>query len=170
MNGRWELRLICAAAVAACGSSMAHAKDDAEPALSFDPINARSLLAPVDEGRLPAFSYRLDPGPEPSTGQRARLSVELGQSTLFAITGRLKSQPPASGPLDPSHARIVGQRRPDSGKVYGGGIAHKFGGVDVSATYQYSKLRTEQAETEAGDNGPGKSHSLRATARIRFGD
>jgi hypothetical protein len=73
-----------------------------------------------------------------------------------------------AGPLDGSHASVLGQRR-DSGKVYGLGVTRALHGVELGATYQYSKLRTEQPHSEIADGGPGRSHSLRASARIRFG-
>jgi len=149
----------------------AFAKDAPKPSLSIDPISARSLLAPVEDGRRLSPVYRLDPGLDPATGQRARLSLEVGDSTLFAITGRLSREASPTGPLNPGHARVVGQRRTDSGKVYGAGVAHTVRGIDLSATYQYSKISAEQPESDAKlhDDGPGKSHSLRVTARIRFG-
>jgi hypothetical protein len=162
-------RIALAAAIA--GSAVpALAKDPPKPGLSIDPIVARTLLAPVDEAPGQGGSYRLDPGLEPASGKRARLSLEVGESTLYAITGRLSRQPGPPGPLDAGHAKALGIKRPDSGKVYGAGITRKVGGVDVSATYQYSKI---SAENPGGDDlargdGPGKSHSLRGTMRIRF--
>ena len=157
------------AIAAALASTPAAARDAPKPNLSLDPIVARSLLAPIEESRGELSAYRLDPGLEPSAGQRAKLSVEVGDSTLFAITGRLIRQPLATGPLDPGQARTLGQRR-DSGKVYGAGVSHTVRGVDLSATYQYSKVTADQPEpdNEFKDIGPGKSHSVRATARIRF--
>ena len=157
------------AIAAALASTPADAKDAPKPGLSLDPITARSLLAPIEEGRGALSAYRLDPGIEPSAGQRAKLSLEVGDSTLFAITGRLNRQPLAAGPLDPGLARTLGPRR-DSGKVYGAGVSRTVRGVNLSATYQYSKITAGQPEpeTELRGIGPGKSHSIRATARIRF--
>lgn len=160
---------LCCALIAAACSLPVHAKDALRPSLSLDPVVARNLLAPVD-ARGPASSWRLDPGLDPASGQRARLSFEVGDSTLFAITGRLNRQPGAPGPLDNGHAKALGLRRADSGKVYGAGVSRKLGGIDVSATYQYSKLSAEQPadDSQSANGGPGRSHSLRATARIRF--
>ena len=157
------------AAVAVCCGVPAFAKDPPKPNLSVDPIVARNFLAPVEEARGQASQYRLDPGFDSVSGQRAKLSLEVGDATLFAITGRLSRQASPSGPLNPNAARALGQRR-ENGKVYGAGMSRSFRGIDVSATYQYSKLTADQPmrETEAGDDGPGKSHSVRATARIRF--
>ena len=149
--------------------SPALAKDDPRPSLSIDPIVAHTLLAPVEEARSPTAAYRLDPLGQAAVGQRARLSIDVGDATLFAITGKLSRQRAPAGPLDGSHARALGQRR-DSGKVYGVGVTHNVRGVDLGATYQYSKLSAEQADSDSRlrDDGLGKSHSLRATARIRF--
>ena len=149
-------------------SSAAIARDTPKQSFSIDPIVAPNLLAPVEVDRGNISAYRLDPGLEPSSGQRARLSIEVGDSTLYAITGRLARSPRAIGPLAPADARVLGPRRVDGGKVYGGGISHNVGGVDVSASYQYSKLHADEGETEAKGGAPGRSHSLRATARIRF--
>ena len=169
MNRERRSVLAIAAAMACCSAPVA-AKDPPKPNLSLDPIVARSLLAPVDDARGQAGAYRLDPGLDPASGQRARLSVELGKSTLFAITGRLSRQPGPPGPLDAGHAKALGIKRPDSGKVYGGGVSGKLGGFDVSATYQYSKISAEAPidDSLARGDGPGKSHSLRGTMRIRF--
>ena len=167
---RERRRVLPIAAALACCSAPVAAKDPPQPSLTLDPIVARSLLAPVDEARGLAGSYRLDPGIDPASGQRARLSIEVGESTLYAITGRLSRQPGPPGPLDAGHAKALGLKRPDSGKVYGAGDSGIIRGVNVGATYQYSKI---SAENPAGDglangDGPGKSHSLRGTMRIRF--
>ena len=159
-----------AALAAACFGASAHAKDAPKPSLTIDPVVVRNLLAPLDDARSPGAGYPLDPGLDPARGQRARLSLDVGGSTVFAITGRLDRKAGPPGPLEAGHAKTLGLRGGDSGKVYGGGINHKIGGVDLSATYQYSKIRAEQGsdDNRAIDGGPGKSHSLRATARIRF--
>jgi hypothetical protein len=159
-----------AAIAACCCSAPAAAKDAPKPSLSIDPIVARTLLAPVEESGRQAAGYRLDPGIEPASGQRAKLSVEVGDSTLYAITGRLNRQPGPPGPLESGHAKALGLKRSDSGKVYGAGISRNVRGVDVSATYQYSKISAEQPADDslARGDGPGKSHSLRGSVRIRF--
>ena len=151
----------------AAAAAPAVAGDPPTPSLTFEPIVASGPLSPVEEARSRA--YRLDPGLGQATGQRAKLSLEVGDSTLFAITGKLARKAVPTGPLDPGHARALGQRR-DSGKVYGAGVARHVSGVDLSATYQHSKLGAEQPGHDDGlkPDGPGKSHSLRATARIRF--
>lgn len=164
MNRGCGLKLLCAG-LSACASASLSAKEPA-PSLSVDPIVARGLLAPVDDARS-AADYRLDPGLEPSEGQRARLSIDVGKATMFAITGRLKREAAPTGPLDPGDARAMGQRR-DSGKVYGAGVSTNVAGFDLSATYQYSKLSAEQGGSDTFAETPGRSHSLRATARLRF--
>lgn len=160
---RWVVAALCGAA----GAAPAAAEDSVATSLTIEPIVARDLLSPVMDPR--ARAYRIGPGNDRAAGQRARISFEVGDSTLFAITGRLTRQPVPTGPLDPGHARALGQRR-DSGKVYGAGVARSVRGVDLSATYQYSKIGSAQPGpvSEAGNDGPGKSHSLQATARIRF--
>ena len=178
IRGRWlnptvnrELfgTVALAAFAAALLAEPALARDKPKPSLAIDPVTARTLLAPLDDARAQANAYRLDPGLGTASGQRARLSLEVGASTLFAITGRLTRQPGPPGPLDSGHAKALGLKRTESGKVYGAGVSRSVSGVDLSATYQYSKLSDEQAsQSEARIDGPGRSHSLRATARIRF--
>jgi hypothetical protein len=166
---RERIAAFAVAVAATCCSASALAKDAPKPVLTLDPISARNLLAPVDESRNLEPAYRLDPGLEPASGQRARLSVEVGDSTLFAITGRLNRRLGQPGPLDPGHARALGLKQSERGKVYGAGISRTINGVDVSAAYQYSKLSDEQSgDSEARIGGLGRSHSIRATARIRF--
>lgn len=158
-----------AALAGACVAGTASAQDKPRsPSLAIEPIVARNLLAPIEEKGSPPPVYRVDQAIE-ADGHRARLNVPVGDSTLFAITGKLTRRPDALGPLDERHAKALGQRRTDS-KVYGAGIERNLGGVDLSATYQYSKLRAEQPQYEgqARTDGMGRSHSLRATARIRF--
>ena len=46
---------------------------------------------------------------------------------------------------------------------HGAGVS-TFHGIDLSATYQYSKISAEQGDTDTVANGPGRSHSLRAIA------
>ena len=164
MNRGRELRWMCAG-LSLCASTSLFAKEPT-PSLSIDPIVARGLLAPVDDARS-ASDYRLNPGAEPSDGQRAKLSIDVGKATMFAITGRLKREAAPTGPFDPGDVRALGQRR-DSGKVYGAGVSTNVAGFDLSATYQYSKLSAEQGGSETFADTPGRSHSLRATARLRF--
>ena len=157
---------VMAAAAAGCAAP-AFAKDPPKASLAIDPISARTLLAPVEDARPREPGYRLDSGLESATGSRARLSFDLGRANLFAITGRLQRQPAASGPLDIRDARTLGHRR-DSGKVYGAGVSTRVHGVDLGATYQYSKISAEQGDSEAAGGTLGRSHSLLATARIRL--
>ena len=167
---RTTIRAMAAFAACCCAAAAAQAKDPPKASLSIDPIVARTLLAPVDDAGKAAAGYRLDPGIEPASGKRAKLSIDVGDSTLFAISGRLERRPGLPGPLDAGHAKALGLKRPDSGKVYGAGVSRKVGGVDVSATYQYSKISAENPASDglAQGDGPGKSHSLRGTMRIRF--
>jgi hypothetical protein len=135
VNRGRELKLICAG-LSACLASPAIAKDN-PPSLSIDPVVARGLLSPIDEAATPS-SYRLDPGPEPSGGQRAKLTLDLGKASLFRdhrphqARGRA-DRSAGSGPCPPAW-----QKR-DSGKVYGRGVSSTFHGIDLSATYQTAR-------------------------------
>jgi len=166
VNRELFARIAVAAAAAFCGTA-ALAKDPPKPLLSIEPISARNLLAPIDvaSDKQP---YRLDRALDRAEGQRARLSLEVGDTTVFALTGRLNRRAGTPGPLEPSDARALGLRRLDS-KVYGAGVERFVNGVEIGATYQYSKATADQLIDDLGhEAGPGKSHSVRATARIRF--
>lgn len=166
----WRSRLAFSAVAVAAFAAPGLAKDKPKaPSLAIDPIVARNLLAPVEKEGVGPIGYRLDHAVNAVQGQRARLNVPVGESTLFAITGKLTRRPDTLGPIDERHAGALGQRRSGS-KVYGAGIERHLGGVGVSATYQYSKLRAEdpQFDGQARSDGMGRSHSVRATARIRF--
>jgi hypothetical protein len=161
--------LLGVAAVVAATPALA--KDKAKrPSLAIEPIGARDLLSPAEpRAKLrPEPSYRLTPTGEFASGERARLSVDLGDTTLFAITGKLdRRRQQASGSLDPPPSTAIVRRKPDSSRVYGAGVQRQIGPVDVSATYQYSKVNAERSQSELNLANP-RSHSVRATARIRF--
>ena len=162
-----SLRLFCALAGAAAAYP-AIAKDP-KPTLFIDRIAAHNLLAPLEDEGAPLPRYRIDPSGGAAIGTRARLSIPVAGSTLFAITGKLTRRAEPVGPIDQRHARVLGQRRSDGGKVYGAGFERSLGGIDFGNSYQYSKLRAEEPQLEgANTGGLGRSHSMRATARVRF--
>lgn len=168
----WRARLVLIAVAVTTSAAPALAKDKPKPSLSIEPIAARDLLAPSepnltialtdDERERRTPTYRLGE-PNIVTGQRARLSVELGDTTVFAITGRLGRRG-QQGPPDPTEGL---QRKTGSGKVYGAGLERRIGPVDLSTTYQYSRASNERSESVVPTDNP-KSHNVRATARIRF--
>ncbi len=139
------------------------------PSLTIEPIGARDLLSHAEPRTTRSPSYRLQPVGELVTGERARLSVDVGDTTLFAITGRLDRRERAQmpGPIEPPQGMAVVRRKPESSRVYGAGVQRRIGPVDVSATYQYSKVNPERSQSDLNLADP-RSHSIRATARIRF--
>jgi hypothetical protein len=173
MNRGLASWVACATAAAAWTAPLCAADKAPHPKLAVEPISARSLLAPAEpDWKLSLTpseeldrpqSYRIGELPD-ATGARAKLSVEVGATTLFAIAGRLRRSE-APGRREPFDLR-----QKSSGKVYGAGIERRVGAVELGATYQYSKAVTDRQETDTGlrfDNP--RSHSVRATARIRFG-
>jgi len=168
MNRAPPIRLVIFAFTAAVGASAALASD--QPQLSIEPLVARNLLAPLEEerpARSDAQSYRLGEVGEQAAGRGARLTLPVGDTTVFAITGKLQPRNrSASGDL----RNFSLSSRRESGKVYGAGIERRVGPVDLSATYQFSKVTAGHPEVEnaARISSGGRSHSLRATARIRF--
>lgn len=173
MPCRWRARtVVFAVAIAASAPAIAEPKP-APPALAFELIRADSLLSHAEpdwklsltesELAAPIRTYRLGPAGD-AYGQRARISVELGDTTVFAIGGTLGRRD-WSGPPDP----VDGFRgRRASGKIYGGGIERSIGRVELSAIYQYNRVNPDRSDPRLHMDNP-RSHSVRATARIRFG-
>ena len=166
-----------AMATAACAAPAVGQDVAATPSLSIEQVANPRLAGAFDLATAPATAepadstsadrlYRLDPPPGTATGKRAKLSVAIGKSTLFAIAGktnRTRARPA------PELSAGVAARQSGGGKTYGAGIERRIGKFELGALYQYSKIAAEQADINAPNlDGPGKSHNLRATARIRF--
>lgn len=187
MTMRWRLDLAVVALAGAFVAGPASAQDQPKPLdFSLAPISARNLLAPIDEpapvrpprlsaidadrqGLLEPPPFRFEREGDAITGKRARLSVGVGDTTLFAIGGRLTRRP-LPGPPDPTDSnRALGSRKMESGKVYGVGAERRIGPADVSASYQYSTINAGPVDEGMTDiDNSRRSHSVRATARIRF--
>jgi hypothetical protein len=165
------------------GAAPALAKG-APPSLSIAPITGSSLLAPIEDkrpapslrlsiidaervGLLEEPAWRLEHDGDPVTGKRAKLSLPVGSTTVFAIGGKLTRRTGSTLPDPVEGPSGLTSRKMDSGRVYGAGVERKLGPFDVSATYQYSRISAGEAGDGLGD-GHAKSHSLQATARIRF--
>ena len=131
---------------------------------AFDLATAPATAEPADSTSADRL-YRLDPPPGTATGKRAKLSIAIGKSTLFAIAGKAGRNRARPAPELTAGA----PRQSGGGKSYGAGIERRIGKFELGALYQYSKIAAEQFETNTPSlDGPGKSHNVRATARIRF--
>jgi hypothetical protein len=167
----------------AIASTPAVAKDP-PPSLSIEPIRGASLLSPVEEARpapslrlsivdaeraglLEEPAWKLERDGDPVTGKRAKLSVPLGSTTVFALGGKLARRTGSTLPDPIEGPSALTGRKMDSGRVYGAGVERRLGPVDVSATYQFRRVGAGDAGDAIGSDR-AKSHSLRATARIRF--
>jgi hypothetical protein len=178
-------RIIGIAGAIACAlvSTSAFAKDP-PASLSIAPIRGSSLLSPVEEtrpapslrlsiidaeraGLLEEPAWRLERDGDPVTGKRARLSVPVGSTTVFALGGKLARRTGSTLPDPAEGPTPLAGRKMDSGRVYGAGVERRVGPFDVSAAYQYSRVSAGEAGDAVG-SGHARSHSLRATARIRF--
>jgi hypothetical protein len=176
--------LLWAAAGAAWAGPSAAREAPKGPSVAIDAIEARGLLSTIDEQRAPPSlrlsiidaeragllaepAWRLERDGDPATGKRAKLSLPVGSTTVFAIGGKLSRRTGSTMP-DPVEGPVpLTSRKMDSGRVYGAGVERKIGPFDVSAAYQFSRI------SDAGsDDGMlerrARSHSVRATARIRF--
>lgn len=173
------------ACAGACAISAAPALAKGPPAsLNIAPITGSSLLSPIEEkrpapslrlsiidaeraGLLEEPAWRLERDGDPVTGKRAKLSLPVGSTTVFAIGGKLTRRTGSTLPDPVEGPSGTASRKMDSGRVYGAGVERRVGPVDLSATYQYSRISAGETGDSLSD-GHAKSHSLRATARIRF--
>lgn len=167
---------MAAVAAAACAAPALAQSAPATPVLSIEQVSSPRLLGNFDLANAPATNgtmgstradrhYRLDPPPGGTTGKRAKLSVAIGKSTLFAIAGK----------MDRGRARLAPEltagapRQSGGGKTYGAGIERRVGAFELGALYQYSKVGADQPETTNTPRLTGdKSHNMRATVRIRL--
>lgn len=171
---------LAAAAAAACAGPAAGQAGSGTPSLSIEQVESPRLLGAFDLANAPAIAdtarsdaahagrlYRLDPPPVGSAGKRAKLSVSIGKSTLFAIAGKANRNRARPAP---ELSTGIAARPTGGGKTYGAGIERRVGAFELGAVYQYSKVAAEQADiANAPRLGSGeKSHNVRATARIRF--
>jgi hypothetical protein len=161
------------------------------PKLIFEPITAHNLLAPVDtlttnssrlhilnvepSGLVEPPPYRLERDGDLVTGNRARLSVAVGETRLFAVSGKLarRERPGPPDPVDVGRTSALGPRRLESGRLYGGGIERTFGPVDLSAAYQYSRINGADLDPTSDESAmqiddKSTSHSFMLRARMRF--
>ena len=176
--------LLWAAAGAAWAAPAAAREPPKGPSVAIGAIEARGLLSTIEEQRAPPSprlsiidaeraglleepAWRLERDGDPATGKRAKVSLPIGSTTVFAISGKLNRRTGPTMP-DPVEGPVpLTDRKMDSGRVYGGGIERRVGPFELSAAYQYSRI-----SDAGGDDGMlerrAHSHSVRATARIRF--
>ena len=177
--------LLLWAAAGAISAAPAVAKDAPKrPVVAIDAIQANGLLSTVEEkppspslrlsiidaeraGLLEAPAWRLERDGDPVTGKRAKLSLPVGSTTVFALGGKLSRRTGSTLPDPVEGPSPLAGRKMDSGRVYGAGVERQIGRFDLSATYQYSRISAGDAGDSLGD-GHAKSHSLLASARIRF--
>lgn len=177
--------MLILSAVGAFWASPAAAKPPPQkPSLIVEGVSGNGLLsiteekpaAPslrlqlVDAGRaglLEEPAWRLERDGDAVSGKRAKLSLPLGSTTVFALGGKVSRRigstmpDPVEGP-----AGIAGSKM-DSGRVYGAGLERRLGPFEVTATYQYSRISAGEAGDGVGSDR-AKSHALRAAARLRF--
>lgn len=172
----------------------AFAKDKStnpEPRLELQPIVASNLLAPAEPltiTRTPRLSlidieraglvepppYRLEREGDVVTGKRAKLSVALGDTRLFAVSGKLsRRERPGPDALDASRSDPFGPRKLESGRLYGGGVERTVGPVDLSAAYQYCRINGADLDSNLSDGAVDiddrhTSQSVQLRARLRF--
>jgi hypothetical protein len=182
--------LLIGVAGAVCASP-AFAKGP-KPSFTIEPIIARNLLAPADLPRnawAPRLSmidveraglvepppYRLEREGDAVAGKRARLSVAIGETRVFAMGGRLSRRerpgPPDAG--ETSRATTLASRRLESGRLYGAGLERTFGAINVVAAYQYSRINGAELDPTSDNavmriDDKSQSHSLMLSARLSF--
>jgi len=184
-------RILLLVFAGAASAAPGFAKDTAQAKLEFQPIFASYLLAPAEPqtsprpprvslldaeraGLLEPPPYRLDREGDTVTGKRAKLSVAVGNARVFAVSGKLSRRERLGSPdAGEASANVLGPRKLESGRLYGGGLERKFGPVDLSAAYQYSRINGAQLDPTSDDDALGiddksQSHSVQVRAQIRF--
>ena len=153
--------LLLAIAGAACAAP-GFAKDKpskVRPQLEVQPIIASDLLAPAEpltgpesralgiidaerSGLVEAPPYRLEREGNAVTGKRARLSIAVGPTRLFAVSGKLsrRERPGPPEAFEGSRTNVLGPRKLESGRLYGGGVERTLGPIDISVGYQFSRI------------------------------
>lgn len=137
-----------------------------------------SATAPAVEGLVAPPRYVVGREGSASTGKRATLSVDLGETRLFAVGGKLRPRERAGADevIAVSDARSIGARKLESGKLYGGGVQRRLGPVEVGAEYQFSTISATDLDPssqrgslyEVDLDGSRRSHSVKASAKLRF--
>lgn len=176
--------LLLLAAAGAVSAAPADAKDPPKrPSVAIEAIEARGLLSAIEEkraepslrlsiidadraGLIEEPGWQLERDGDLVTGKRAKVSVPVGETTVFALSGKLTRHTGSTMPDPVEGPTPLASRKMDSVRVYGAGVERRVGPFELSATYQYSRIGVADDSTTA--NGHARSHSLMATGRIRF--
>lgn len=184
MNREHTRLLLWAVAGAAWAAPVAAREAPKGPSIAIGAIEARGLLSSIEEQRAPrslrlsivdaerdglvaAPAWRLERDGDPVSGKRVKLSLPVGSTTVFAISGKLNRRTgpsmrdPAEGPSP------LTSRKMDSSRLYGAGVERTVGPLELSAAYQYSRIGSDGANDSMLEQR-AHSHSVRATARIRL--
>ena len=184
MNRELTRLLLWAAAGAVWAAPSAAREAPKGPSVAIGAIEARGLLSTIEEQRSPPSlrlsvvdaeragllaepAWRLERDGNAVTGKRVKLSLPVGSTTVFATSGKLSRR---TGPtmLDPAEGTMpLNNRKMDSSRTYGAGVERSVGPFEVSAAYQYSRIGGDSADDGMVERR-ARSHSVQATARIRF--
>lgn len=134
------------------------------------------LTEPATAGLVAPPRYVIGREGSAATGKRATLSIAIGETRLFAIGGKIPARQRAGLTAEAaSDARTSAPQKLESGRLYGGGIERKVGAFELGAQYQFSTINGQELDPTADGRAFGididdksKSHSVRATARLRF--
>ena len=183
--------LLIAGATCAAPAFAKDESNDPQPRFELQPIIASNLLAPAEPltitrtprlgiidaeraGLIEAPPYRLEREGNAVTGRRARLSVAIGGTRLFAVSGKLsRRERPGPDALGVSRSDPLGPRKLESGRLYGGGVERSVGQIDLSAAYQFSRINGADLDPDMNDGAMSidhkhKSQSVQLSARMRF--
>ena len=184
MNRELTRLLLWAVAGAAWAAPAAAREAPKGPSIAIDAIEARGLLSTIEEERAPPSlrlsiidaeraglleepAWRLDRDGDPATGKRAKISVPVGSTTVFAVSGKLNRRTGSTMPDPVEGPMPLTSRKMDGGRIYGAGVERIIGPFEVSAAYQYSRISDAGGDDSMLERR-AHSHSVRATARIRF--
>jgi hypothetical protein len=184
------LVLVCliSASVAAAGPSGNSATSHRSkpiPRISLAPFGPPETLTasdrykatqPAVEGLLAPPRYIIGKDGTPMAGRRMTVSVRLGDTNIFAISGRFPVRQRAGATPTAQDQRLSGPTKLESGKIYGGGVERRLGPVDLVAQYQYSTISGDDLDPTSSAEARrilriddhSSSHSVKATVKLKF--
>lgn len=184
MNRERTRLLLWAVAGAAWAAPTAAREAPKRPSIAIGAIEVRGLLSTIEEGRTPPSlrlsvvdaerdglraepAWRFERGGDSVSGKRVKLSLPVGSTTVFALSGKLHRR---TGPTmhDPTEGpSALTSRKMDSSRLYGAGVERTVGPFELSAAYQFSRIGGDGANDSMLEQR-AHSHSVQATARIRL--
>ena len=184
------LALICflstaAAAAEPSGHSPTPHRQKPVPRINLEPFGPSELLGqsnrykasePAVDGLVAPPRYIIGKDGSPMTGRRMTVSVRVGDTNIFAVSGRIPVRQRAGASASALDQRLSGPTKLESGKVYGGGVQRQLGPVELGAQYQYSTISGDDLDPTSSAEAlrilsiddHSSSHSVKASVKLKF--